>query len=632
VKQILCALLNNWPIDRALRRKSLDLRIDFGELSRAANCDLRLRGNAEWRKQKLHGSGVDDRHSRSIANRKSQIANPLIVIQSTANRQEVIAVSDEARAFGIRVGMTLAQARALCSHVEHLEHEPDRDAVALEALARWMMRFTPVVAIGSGQTSANSVEPRSAVNGRLKSNSSNHQPLTTNHLFLDLTGCERVFKGLDNILIRIESAMKRFRIGYRLAVAPTPGAAWAIAFASPFPPKSTIRDTGVPPVRVNLEQKDPLIWKQSARARRPCHDSAVSIPVIQDPSYLPRILDPLPPIALRISHETALALNHLGIHTIGQLMKLPRNALPARFGDELLLRLDQALGNIPEPLVPLQPFSPIQARMDFDGAVDNLEAIWIVFKRLVTRIVAELLKRGHGAQELEVEFYRPYAVTLHKTISLSRASRDPANLFNLLRCAMEHLETDVGFLGIKLIVSRSQRVNDEQIQLLEHEEFIAETELSHLIERLRIRLGNEVLAQPALVESYVPEIAYSWHRLSACVDRVKQSSTAVLDQPTQAKSLCHSVVRPLHLLKMPQEIRTIVSPSDDCEGFPISFTWKGQVHRLLHTTGPERIAGQWWQGHHRTRDYFDVEDEMGERFWVFRVRETNKWYVHGEYE
>ena len=76
----------------------------------------------------------------------------------------------------------------------------------------------------------------------------------------------------------------------------------------------------------------------------------------------------------------------------------------------------------------------------------------------------------------------------------------------------------------------------------------------------------------------------------------------------------------------------MVSPSDDCEGFPISFTWQEQVHRLLNTTGPQRISGQWWEGRNRTRDYFDVEDGEGERFWIFRVRETNRWYVHGEYE
>ena len=76
----------------------------------------------------------------------------------------------------------------------------------------------------------------------------------------------------------------------------------------------------------------------------------------------------------------------------------------------------------------------------------------------------------------------------------------------------------------------------------------------------------------------------------------------------------------------------MVSPSDDRDGRPISFSWRGEVHRLLHAVGPERIAGQWWQGHHKTRDYFDVEDPNGKRFWIFRVMESGKWYVHGEFE
>jgi protein ImuB len=93
-----------------------------------------------------------------------------------------------------------------------------------------------------------------------------------------------------------------------------------------------------------------------------------------------------------------------------------------------------------------------------------------------------------------------------------------------------------------------------------------------------------------------------------------------------------SALPPLHLLNRPEQIGVIVSPSHDCQGRPVSFTWRGRVHRLVHSTGPQRIAGQWWQGHRKTRDYFDVENDAGERFWIFRVMETRKWYVHGEFE
>jgi protein ImuB len=76
----------------------------------------------------------------------------------------------------------------------------------------------------------------------------------------------------------------------------------------------------------------------------------------------------------------------------------------------------------------------------------------------------------------------------------------------------------------------------------------------------------------------------------------------------------------------------MVSPSHDRDGRPISFTLDGEHHRVTHSTGPERIAGQWWQGHFKTRDYFAVETETATRLWLFRVQETNRWYVHGKFE
>ncbi|MBC8108864.1 MAG: DNA polymerase Y family protein [Anaerolineae bacterium] len=496
----------------------------------------------------------------AIRHPKPAIRNALVLVQPIAQRELIVAVNDAARAKSIRPGMTLSEARALDATVKHASHEPYRDAIALEALARWMMRFSPIVS------------PLAAIQ--------NHG------LFLDLTGCERVFGGIDKIIPRVRDALDRFRITAHLTVAPNPAAAWALTFS-------------------------------------PKHQDAI---VEQD--ELHNALLELRPSALRLDETIVESLHHLGLTTIGQLTKLPRESLPARFGQQLLLRIDQAFGRIAEPLVPLEPFSPISARMDFDGSVDSLEAIWLVFKTLLKTIVADLLKRGCGARAIDVEFFRPYAVTLYKSIRLSRPSRDPVNLFNLLRCAMETVETDVGFLGIQLIVTSAQRVSDEQIALLEHEEFAGEIELDHLIERLSVRMGQETVAQAEPIESHVPEYAFTWHGRLAHAPGA-QAINAWARRP------CHEL-RPLHLFDWPEEILVTVSPSDHADGFPIQFSrpsYGGATHRLSHSIGPERIAGQWWRGHDKTRDYFDVEDEKsGQRFWVFRVQETGKWFVHGEFE
>jgi protein ImuB len=72
---------------------------------------------------------------------------------------------------------------------------------------------------------------------------------------------------------------------------------------------------------------------------------------------------------------------------------------------------------------------------------------------------------------------------------------------------------------------------------------------------------------------------------------------------------------------------------------PVAFTWRHHRHRVCRAEGPERIHGEWWfkdRERQSVRDYFRVEDENGQRFWLFR--EGNgvdactgdlSWYLHG---
>jgi hypothetical protein len=43
------------------------------------------------------------------------------------------------------------------------------------------------------------------------------------------------------------------------------------------------------------------------------------------------------------------------------------------------------------------------------------------------------------------------------------------------------------------------------------------------------------------------------------------------------------------------------------------------------------VAGVWWTGHDKTRDYFDVVDHAGRRFWVFRALPSRRWFLHGAF-
>lgn len=478
--------------------------------------------------------------------------DPLVLIENTGTRQRVVEACRQALSQGVRPGMTLPQARAMCPSLVHAEHEPGEDDRALIGLGRWLMRFTPVVSLAPPDT-----------------------------VFLDVGGCERLYGGLDVLMHRVADALAKLRITARLAIAPTPGAAWAIASFDPQPQK------------------------------------------IVAENELPAALAPLPTAALRLDSAAVTLLSQLGIETIGQLMALPREDLPARFGAAILECIDLAMGRLFEPLVPLAPHTPIEAGIEFDGPVESIEAIWHVLRSLIGQLMTQLIRRGCGARQMRVAFHRANAPPIEKLIRLSRPSRDPVNLFNLLRCAFETVESDEGFIAIRLAVPVFERLSDEQIRLLDQHQQAADNELAHLVERLVARMGTGAIAQPRLVDSHLPERAFQWIEPQ-------------LDTPSRPARVMRCdvppAVVPLRLLPVPVEVSVVVSPSHDEDGPPLLFTHKREVHRIAQSDGPQRIGGMWWEGRGKTRDYFDVQDESGRRYWLFRVVQTGKWYLHGLFE
>ena len=544
---------------------------------------------------------------------------PLVVVRTVAERQVVVDVSPEAASLHIRRGMTLTEARSLYAQLRHVEQDVARDERALEALGRWMMRFSPVVALSNDGTGYQPVS--ASPSAHRKKNHGRAAHATSDHaLFLDVTGCERLFDGLDNLMHEARAALTAMGVTARLAIAPTPGAAWAIASAGD--------EDGV---------------------------------IVEDEPEVEAFLAPLPPIALRIDDDVADALHHLGLETIGQVLQLPRDVLPARFGHALGERIDQALGRLPEPLVPLAHVEDVTAKMEFDGTIDSLEAIWAVFNELLSRVVTQLERRGHGMRQLDVDFLQHYAPPVRKTIMLSRPSRDPTNVFNLFRTAVEgglegsgvkvqgsgsrkklrakrppasspgpiapEPEPFHGFSGLRLVVPVHERMTDEQVRLLDGETYAGQLELDRLIERLCARLGDAAVVRPELVESYVPERAWRAASGNAAQGPVGKS-TKRRAAPSESASPPGRPAphRPLHLFPEPREVRVLAEPCDDCEGAPRQLVLPdGHVHPLAAAVGPERIAGEWWRGHDKTRDYYDVADDAGNRFWIFRV--TNRWTV-----
>lgn len=68
---------------------------------------------------------------------------------------------------------------------------------------------------------------------------------------------------------------------------------------------------------------------------------------------------------------------------------------------------------------------------------------------------------------------------------------------------------------------------------------------------------------------------------------------------------------------------------------PAKFVWRQRTHIVRSADGPERIFGEWWRHAsevREVRDYFRVENDTGERYWLFRAErpgQAHHWYLHG---
>jgi protein ImuB len=391
-------------------------------------------------------------------------------------------------------------------------------------------------------------------------------------IYLDVSGLELLFGKAGLIAHRVHSALHRLGFSALVAIAPTPAAARCLA----------------------------VFGGSSGK--------------IVDAENLIPAISGLPPEALQLEPDTVATLHTLGINSVGQLLQILRNDLVARFGPEILRRIDEATGAIHQQMNWLPHRSQIRAEIEFDGVVESLETLHEAMRQDLHRVIELLLLRGLGAKQIRITLRRPYAPAIEKDVCLMRASRDSGGLFNLLRQMLEMVQTNTGFTAVCLAVISTEKLGTEQTALVDDEESNKAAELDHLIDRLRAKFGD-VIEWTEAVESYIPERAFICR-----------------NEPVTVETKPRAVVRPLSLLPRPRSIRAIVRPSESEFGQPVAFTDQNQMHRLLHVRGPERIAGQWWNVSNKTRDYFDVSDDTGNRYWIFRVMETNQWYLHGVFE
>ncbi len=489
-----------------------------------------------------------------------------LILKNSRGAAVIHALNPAARAAGLRRGQTQADALAMIPHLICKPADTEADARALTALAVWAERWSPSV----------SVDPAGeGLEG----------------LFLDVTGATHLFGGEAALLAQIRDRLAEAGVRARSAMAPTPGAAWALAR-----------------------------WGEAEGGCIANEDDARSL------------LASLPVEALRIDDRTLTQARRFGLKRIGDLYLMPRAGLARRFRDGagvgLVQRLDQALGFAGEALTPVRPPPKYRAWQAWMEPVGDVEGVEARLTDLTADLSAPLMRDGQGAKALTLTGFRSDGRTTCLSVRMGRPGRDAGVWMRLFREAgLGRLELGFGLDAMMLTADAVEAMTARQGALESEAEAKQAESLAALIDRLTARLGEDRVLAPEQVDSWLPERAERW-------------------RPALGRSLSAAegdARRPILLLDPPEPVEALAELPD---GAPVRFTWRRLSRRVTRSDGPERLSPEWWRPRPddrqvRTRDYYRVEDDAGGRYWLFREglygREYSgaveerapSWWMHG---
>ncbi len=482
---------------------------------------------------------------------------------------------------GLVIGEPLADARAKAGGLQVCPLEAAADDAALRRVALWATRYTPT----ASPWCRDMWDEENGADG----------------FFLDIEGAAHLFGGEDKLIADLAARLKDFGLPARLAVAATPGAAWALSH-----------------------------FHASPLFVLPSGDEAAA-------------LAGLPVEALRLAPDIRATLRRLGFKTVGSLLDKPRAPFAARFAAQLLQRVDQALGLLEEPLPPIVAPPVYHSLHYLLEPIVSQEAVLARADRLMQTLVNVLTRDEAGARAVRLCLYRIDGAVETVDVGLTLPTRNVAHVVRLLDLKLAELAathdtgfgSEFGYEAIGLAITRAEPMPARQIEIgatdlsddgLGSADGDAAERYAALIDTLRGRLGPQRVRHVEPVESHLPERAEILIEAGHEDARAEKTVWPLADEKP----------RPLLLLPQaePTEVTALVP-----DGPPRRFSWRGVTYYIAGAQGPERIGAEWWRTPYGqtkpTRDYYLVEDFSGHRFWLYREglygRETTdaRWYVHG---
>ena len=661
MKRVLCLRFPNWSI-QCLRRELREQMPTATAL--ALHTPFALQTDS---KAKPSDVDEDTRYVRAV-------------FPSARGGPAIVAVSVDAWAQGVRPGMPLAEARSMAqpivakqdsrriarsqqqpktiAPVEFREWQPLRDRATLRSVAELTRRYAPVVGL-------------------------DEVPLPDS-LLLDITGCAPLFGGEAGLAESLLRDLRKAGWSCRIAIASSVAIGWALTHAEGVMRQEQPRFRSQDSIAGRADSRRS---GQGANSELITHDLPITI--VPD-GYERQEMALLPVASSRLDLSDLEILSHLGIHTLGQLLSLPREDLPSRFSESGVLRVQQLAGAVDEPIVPIPEANPITALWSSDDPAQGLNDIRAVLQILTSQIADQLLRRRAACSSVTCHFRFPdrtqMAVTagvvkptqsaelLHEVLCLrvetqatlsvmetsvkessalqqskvepstnavSELAADNASHYGAAERTMEFLLSEP-FHAVRMNVVVAPLPVARQKDLFSPEEHVVpQEELASLISRLSGRLGTDAVRTLRTQPDARPEFeVVSESVLGKDPELMRQAlldeKLATLTEPVPTSEMLMGeqsigpriVSRPLRLLPVPIPIST----GDRQRNFPTQLLIGGRSFQLRQYSAPERIQTAWWTDEPCHRDYYQVTAHTGSRMWVYRDLHSSHWFLHGVFD
>jgi protein ImuB len=580
-----------------------------------------------WPIDRLRRLGEKRPASRQPSHSAAPADAPFATVVAEGGRRLLAALNPAAEAAGLAPGMPLADALSFVPGLASTPADPAADAASLTRLAEWCGRYSPWTA-----------------------------PDGADGIKIEITGCAHLWGGEAALAADLSRRLASQRIGHRIAIASTLGAAWALAR----------------------------------------HAAAEGAPVIVTSGAERAALSPLPVEALRLDPDTIRDLRRVGLRTAGELCPMPRDALARRFGEGVARRLDQAFSALPEPLSPLGEAPLRRVRLSFAEPISDPADLARAIERLVGDLVPRLAREGVGARRLDLGFHRVDGRVEHIAVGTAQPSRDPRHLTALFTARLDTVDPGLGIEDMILAIFAADPLPPEQAALFAPPPHLKnplpptggegrvrgahDADIASLLDRLGNRFGLDSLCRLEPRQSHIPEkasvtVPFGEEKKTRDAKPHRRSTPSppplvhggaeragvrwgipersLTNSPHPAAAAAAPTLSPLKggeglissTAKPPRPVRLFEPPEPVAASWlvpdspPAQFTWRRRLHRVVRADGPERIAAEWWTedgsaAADAIRDYYRVEDADGRRFWLYRSglaqsEPPPRWFVHG---